>query len=733
MSIQDNQDAEAPQAQVPKTTEPSWGKRADLDVLNRDIRRIDGPDKVTGRAVYTHDVRLPNMLYARILRHPVPRAKINSVDVDAARLLPGVVHIHIEKEPGSEVRYSGDDSVIAVVAAESPEAAMDGVRAIIVDATNLAPVVSPEAAKKADAPLVNYSRGAESNVTSASESGDKDEIEAILKGAAAVAEVDIEIPVQHHVCLETHGHVVDPIERDGFLHIYASTQNVSGMPGQFRDPLGVDADAIRVLTPHMGGGFGAKFGAGTEGALAARIARETGRPVHLMLSRSDEFVMAGNRSGSRQRLRLGADATGKFIAVDLDAEKLGGQGRGALPNAPYRYDVESVSSKIVAVKTATDSNRAMRAPGHPQAAFGMESAVDEVAYALKMDPVEIRKLNLPSKVHHRQLDAVAEAIGWNEHPNRTQHGVPENGIAVGIGFGVAGWGPGGRASQCDVTVNPDGTVVSATATQDLGTGSRTYVAAIVAEELGLTVADVTAKIGDSELPQSVASGGSVTTGSSAPAIKDGAHKMREALEAKLEPVLGAPVGGYVWKGGRVMVAEAGADQSLSWKAVCALLREPMTFRGRFKQALYQGNIHGAQAAKVEVDVLTGRIKVLKMVAIQDQGLPLNRMALRSQINGGMIQALSYALLEQRVFDEQDGYMLSDNLDSYKIAGSQEMPEMIALIDDEDERESVCGMAEATIIPGHCAIANAIYNACGVRLTKMPFTPDNVLEALYGKV
>lgn len=713
--------------------DPSWGKRADLDVLNRDIRRVDGPEKVTGRAVYTHDVRLPNMLYARALRLQTARAKIDSVDVEAARLLPGVVHIHIEKEPGMEVRYSGDDSVIAVVAAESMEAALDGVRAIVVDSTKLPPVVTPKAAKAADAPLINYSRNAESNVVLASESGDSAEIAEIMKSAAAMVEVDIEIPVQHHVCLETHGHVIDPQERNGSVNVYASTQNVSGLARPLSGALGRPADGIRVLTPHMGGGFGAKFGPGVEGRIAARIARETGRPVHFMLSRADEFTMAGNRTGSKQKLRLAADQEGKLIAVDLEAEKYGGQGRGSLPDAPYRYEVPNVSNNVQTVKTAADSHRAMRAPGHPQASFGMETAVDMIAYALKMDPVEVRKRNLPSEVHSRQFDVVAREIGWADHPNKTAPGVPKNGMAVGIGFGAAGWGPGGRGSQCDVTVNPDGTVISATATQDLGTGSRTYVAAIVAEELGLQVGDVTAKIGDSVLPASVASGGSVTTGSSAPAIKDAAHLMREALEAKLEPVLGASVGGYAWKDGRVSVADAGDDESLSWKEVCALLREPLTVRGNFKRVLYRGNIHGAQAAKVEVDTLTGRVKVLKMVAIQDQGLPLNRLALRSQINGGMIQALSYGLLEQRVFDEQDGFLLTDNLDTYKIAGAQEMPEMVALIDDEDERESVCGMAEATVIPGHAAIANAIYNACGIRLTKMPFTADNVLEALYGKV
>ncbi|MEM8709512.1 MAG: xanthine dehydrogenase family protein molybdopterin-binding subunit [Planctomycetota bacterium] len=719
----------------PSVSEPSWGKRANLDVLNRDIRRVDGPEKVTGRAVYTHDVRLPNMLYARVLKHPVPRAKIKSVDVEAARTLPGVVHIHIEKEPGSEIRYSGDDSIIAVVAGETPEAALDGVRAIAVEAENLPPVVSAAAAKADGAPLVNYGRGATSNLASASESGDRAEVDAALSAAAASVELDIEIPIQHHVCLETHGHVVDPVERDGFVHVYASTQNVSGMPGQFRRTLDRNADSIRVLTPHMGGGFGSKFGAGLEGALAARVARETGRPVHMMLSRSDEFTMAGNRSGSIQKIRLGADAEGKFVAVDLDAEKLGGTGRGSLPGAPYMYEVPQVASRVVSVKTATDSNRAMRAPGHPQASFGMESAVDMVAYALKLDLVEIRKRNLGSPTHHRQLDRVAAEIGWNDHPNRTAPGrADEGGKAIGIGFGVARWGPGGRSSQCDVTVNPDGTVVSATATQDLGTGARTYVAAIVAEELGLKVGDVTPRIGDSQLPPSVASGGSVTTGSSAPAIKDAAHQARVALEEKLEPVLGAAPGGYVWRDGRVSVKGAAADaESLSWTAVCALLREPLTVRGKFKQSLYQGNIHGVQAAKVEVDTLTGRVRVLKMVAMHDQGLPLNRMALRSQINGGLIQGLSYGLLEERVFDEQDGYLLSDNLDLYKIAGAQEMPELVAIIDDDDERESVCGMAESPIIPGHSAIANAIHNACGVRLTKMPFNSANVLEALYGKV
>jgi xanthine dehydrogenase YagR molybdenum-binding subunit len=409
-------------------------------------------------------------------------------------------------------------------------------------------------------------------------------------------------------------------------------------------------------------------------------------------------------------------------------------GGGSLPTHPYIYGVGTAWVNSRSVHTATDPNRAMRAPGHPQASFGMESLVDALAYAAGVDPMEFRKQQLGGQgvaPPTRPRRGGARLAG---PPEPHAAGKPDvRGIARGIGFGVSQWGGGAQDSaKCDVVVFPDGAIESRTATQDLGTGARTYVAAIVAEELGLQVSDVTAVIGDSDLPTNVASGGSVTTGSSAPAIKDAAHRMREALEAKLEPVLGAPVGGYVWKGGRVH-ARSDAQKGLAWREVAALLQDPLTVQGSFVPSLHAGAIHGAQGALVEVDTLTGRVKVLKMVCVQDQGLPLNRIALRSQINGGMIQALSYGLLEERVIDEANGFMLTNNLDTYLIAGCQEIGEIVSIIDDDEERPSLCGMAEAPIIPGHAAIANAIFNACGARLTKMPFTPDNVLTAIHGKV
>ena len=707
--------------------DPRWQDRADLRILNTDVPRLDGPLKVTGRAVYAHDVRLPRQVFARFVLYPYPRAEVRTVDVEPARRVPGVVYAEALKEAGDELAYLGDDSAVAVIAAESPEALEDGCRAVVVEALDqYPPMVTREQSLSPGAPDIRR-RG---NTSNAEERGDEGDVLGALDDCERTVDATYELPIQHHVCLETHGHVVD---FDGErATVYASTQMVTGTVGQFASALGIDSENVRVVTEVMGGGFGSKFGIGLEGVTACRIAKELKRPVHLLLTRGQEFQMGGNRSGTHVRVRAGVDAEGRLKAMDFDVDRLGGMGRGSYPTPPYLYTVESSSARTRAVHTALDSNRAMRAPGHPQASFVMESAIDELAYAAKIDPLELRKRNLEDEVWHAQLDRVADELGWNEHPYRDEPGEPDaDGMAVGIGFGIATWPARGRpGAEAEVRIFPDGRVTSSCAVQDLGTGARTYVAAIPAEELGLKIEAVTARIGDSDLPPGVGSGGSVTTGSVAPAVKQAAHKAREALEERLVDVLGAPIGGYEGVDGLVRV-RGEEDLTLSFAEVCALLgNQPLAVRGAFDGDLAAtGTLHGAQGAKVEVDTLTGRVRVLDMVAVHDQGLPLNRLALRSQINGGMIQALSYGLLEERVVDPDNGWLLSGGLEVYKIAGAREMPDVRALIDEDEDREGVTGMAESPVIPGHSAIANAIFNACGARLRSVPFTPDRVLAAL----
>jgi len=713
--------ARAPRGKEPEARE--WPPRDSLSVLNRELRRVDGPAKIGGRARYTHDVRVPDMVYGRVLCCPLPCAEVK-LDLEPARRIPGV-EAAIALLSG-RTGYLGQP--VAAVAGRTPEIAEDGLRSIVMRLTPKPWAVDHAQATAEDAPKVRK----DGNVSQENVAGDEGEAQAAIDGAAAIVEATYVLPVQHHACLETHGVVVDYRGGDEAT-IYCSTQGTFTVLEDAPAELGLKPGQVTAIVEHMGGGFGSKFGIGLEGKAACMLSKEIGKPVHLMLERQDEFVTAGNRSGSRQRLRAGASQQGRLLGLVGDVTKLGGVGGGSFPGGrPYIYEFEKSCIRVRSVYTHTDSSRAMRAPGHPQASFGMESLVDELAYKLGLDPLEFRKRNLKNPTYHRQLDAVAREIGWADHPAKTAPGVLRDGIGIGIGFAVSTWGGGGgEGCEVDVRIERDGSVTASVGTQDLGTGTRTYVAAIVAEELGLPLEAVTARIGDSRLTKATPSGGSTTTASLAPAVKDAAAGARERFAEKLAAALGAPAERLRFRAGRV-ADEQDPGKSLSWSQACASLgAEGISARGTFQRALQASGVQGAQAAKVEVDTLTGAVRVLKMACMQNCGLPLNRNAVRSQIQGGMVQALSYALLEERVIDPESGWALNANFEDYKLAHALEIPEMVSIIDDEDTR-AVIGLAEATVIPGHGAIANAVFNACGARVRELPLTPDKVLAAL-GKV
>jgi xanthine dehydrogenase YagR molybdenum-binding subunit len=368
----------------------------------------------------------------------------------------------------------------------------------------------------------------------------------------------------------------------------------------------------------------------------------------------------------------------------------------------------------------------------------MESILDELAYAAGVDLLTARKVNLPEReraVYERQLDRAAKEIGWAEHQHKSHWDTSDAPVKVGIGFGLSTWG-GGGGPECEVEVRIDrsGAVSALCGTQDLGTGSRTLMVAIVAEEFGLEPAAVTAQIGDSRLGRANGSGGSTTAASLAPAVKDAAYKARLAFLEAAAKGLSTSKEKLAISNGELI--DSGANRKLAWRDACALLGPSgISARGEWVEGLSASGVHGAQAAKVAVDTLTGEIQVLKMVCVQDCGLAINRMGVRSQIQGGMVMSLSYGLLEERVMDPALGLMLNANLGDYKIAGARETPEMVAILDDEDPRNAVIGIGEPPIIPGHGAIANAIQNACGVRVREMPITCDKVLmglEALRGR-
>ena len=706
------------EVEVDDAAGPDWGDRSQMRLLNHHIPRVDGPEKVTGAAKYTHDIRLPGMVYGRILASPYPAAKVVSVDVGAVEKMPGVAAVLTY--PDKTLRYQGDP--VAAVAARTPELAEDAIRAIHVVYDTRPHVVDAEAAMKPDAPQVH---GNSPNIQPGETRGDKAAIEALFPQCAAVAEGEFRTPFQHHSCLETHGVVVDYQGGDSAT-VYASTQGTHTIPGDAAHELGIPEANVTSIVHHMGGGFGSKFGLDLPGAVACKLALKAKRPVHLLLTREDEFLMAGTRSASLIRAKVGATSDGKLLALSAEQHRLGGLGDGSQRGLPYIYHVAHVHRTIDSVHTNIDSSRAFRGPGSPQASFPMECLMDDLAYKLDMDAIELRKRNIPDPAWGRQMDTAAKEANWaagrNKQPGAGQTGTKKRGMGVGL----AEWG-GGGGPACKVTVKiaPDGGVDVSSGTQDLGTGTRTYTAAIVAEELGLPMAAVRPHIGDSRLGSANASGGSTTTPSLAPAVKIAAHNARLALLARIAPGLGAKPEDLTLRDGKI-AAQGG--KSVSWKQACAALgTQGITAEGEWQPGLSSGGAHGVHLAEVEVDTETGKVQVLRLIGVQDCGLPLNRLAIESQLNGGLIQAMGYGLYEGKVTDRETGLMLNANFEEYKLPGALEMPAFTTII--EDDPRGVIGMAEPGTIPTAGALANAIYNACGVRVRSLPITPDKILSAL----
>ena len=706
--------------EVDEDAGPGWGPNDKHTLLNHKMTRVDGPLKVTGAALYTYDQRLPGMLYGRILRCPHAHARVTKLDTEAASKIPGVQAII--QAPLTELRFAG--APVAAVAAVTPEIAGDALRAIKVNYEVLPHVVHATDAIRPDAPKVVAE---ENNLQEKAKNGDLQKAEAAFATADAIVEGEYFSQRIHHACLETHGMVVDYRGGDSAT-IYASTQGTFTIPGDAAKELGLEQSKVVSSVEHMGGGFGSKFGIGIEGMLACRLSKQTKSPVKMMLTRYDEFVMAGNRSGSWQKLKAGVKNDGTIVALTARQYRLGGIGQGSQAGQPYIYRMGDTYREIFALHTNEDSSIAMRAPGHPQASFAIESLVDELAHKIKMDPLAFRKKNLRDEVYHRQLDRGAKEIGWSRR-NPVAGGNPGP-LKRGMGCAVGTWGGGGN-NQCkvDVWISRDGSVLVAVGTQDLGTGTRTYTRAIVAEELGLGIKDVKEQIGNSKLGAANPSGGSTTAPSLSPSVKDAAIKARMMMAERVAPLLGNPKPEeVVFSGGNV----SAKGQSITWKqAAAALPAAGITSHGEWRADLQARGVHGVSFAEVEVDVETGHIRPIKMVHIQDGGLPLNRLTMESQINGGMIQSLGMAFYEGRVMDAQLGMQLNPGFGDYKLPGSLEMPEMVPIIDDDDKREAVIGIAEGCIIPPLGALVNAVFNATGLRIRDLPITPDKILMGLMG--
>jgi xanthine dehydrogenase YagR molybdenum-binding subunit len=676
--------------------------------LGKEHERYDGPVKVSGSARFASDMQPTGWLYAMILRSPWPAARIRTIDLRQALDVPGIRAAVTANEPPFTVRYCGEE--LAGVAGISKQVCLDALRAIKVEADPLPFVVKEEAALRDTSPRV-FENQPNAGEPREMQTG---EVDAAFRTADKTVEGFFQTQVQLHHCLETHGNTVQ-VAPDG-ITCWASTQGVFSVRDSLADNIGMPLDKIHVMSEFMGGGFGSKFGAGIEGGLGARLSKEAGgAPVRLMLTRFDEALAVGNRPSSFQKVRLGAKKDGTLVAYELESfgtagyasggATAGGGGGAGFP-APYIYRVPSSRVRQTTVAINAGSARAMRAPGHPQASFGMESILDEMALTLGMDPVELRIKNDPLEIRRQQYQIAAERFGWKA--KYRSPGSFEGPVKTGVGCAGATWGGGGRSSEAEVRINPDGTVEVRCGTQDLGTGTMTLIAIVAAEMFGLEPAAISVRTGDTTFPPSGGSGGSTTAASVAPAVFDAC---KNAL-ADLASASGMP-----------------DPTGSNWRSATARLRiNPIVARGSWKEGLSSRGVGGVQMAEVEVDTETGFVRVKRIVCVQDCGLVVNRLASISQINGGIIMGIGFALYEERILDSQTGVVLNPNFETYKLPGAADIPELDVILQDMPER-GVIGIAEPVTIPTAPAIANAVSNAIGKRVSRLPITPARVLGLL----
>lgn len=729
----------------------AWEAGAELKHIGQGGLRIDGAERATGRATFTADIQLPGMLYGKILRSPYPHARIKRVETRRAEELPGVravlSHKNIPKIPfhggqtyllDETVRFVGDE--VACIIAEDEEICEDGLELIEVDYEALPFVVDPEEALKPDAPRVQP----EGNLFKGGpEIYERGSIDRGFEEADVIIEDAFKTQTALHNCLETHGSVAR-WEND-HLTLWDSTQHIYGVRAGAAELLKIPLDHVQVIKKYMGGGFGSKNRVGKYTLLAALGSRATGRPVKITLDRLEENLAAGNRPSSTQHLKIGAHQDGRLTAIYLKIISAAGAYTvwPAAVGGPARqlYACPNVKTEQYTVFTHSGPMSAFRAPGYTEGAFALESLLDELAQRLGMDPLDLRLKNYAEsdqvtrkpysvKGLREAYRRGAEKIGWHGRV-KAQEGTKRR------GFGMASqiWGGnGGPPAYALVKLNPDGTAAVQTATQDIGTGTKTALAQIAAEELGFLIEKISVQIGDTQMgPYAPISAGSMTLASVGPAVRMASHDARLQLMEVAAQVLEIPRDLLVLRDSQF--SSPALKQPVAVNSVLSGLGNYMII-GRGSRSLnpevFNVNTFGVQFSEVEVDTETGEVKVERMIAVHDSGRVINPLTFSSQIEGGVIQGIGFGLVEKRFVDCATGAVMNGDLENYKIPTALDVPSIVSEgVDRPDAHANNLGskgIGEPPIIPAAPAIANAIADAIGIRIKELPITRDKILKA-----
>jgi CO/xanthine dehydrogenase Mo-binding subunit len=703
-----------------------------LTTVGQAVPRVDGLDRARGQIQYTADVRLPGMLQTAVLRSPYARARVTGIDLEAASaargvrgvLGPGELEV-LKEEPG----YVGQ--AVAAVAAETFGQAEAALAQLNVQWDVLDPLLDPDEAVRQESfvsDVKTYERG---------------EFERGVTEGDVVVEAEYRTQVVVHNSMETH-QAVCHWEDDG-ITVYISTQYIWGIRDSVADHLGLPPDKVRVVCHAMGGGFGSKNSPGDYTPIAAELAKRTGRPVKCALTRREENIAAGNRNATIQRLKAAAKSDGTLTALGGEfVNAIGFSGWSASTEGPMKmlYACENVRTIQYPAKLNLPPMAAFRAPGFVEGTFALECLLDELAAKLDIDPLELRRRNYASS--DRVEDRPFSSKNLEECYRRAEpHWAKRDAVRArsegpwkhGIGLASQIWyGGGGPPSYAWIRLGADGRAQVVTAMQDIGTGTRTAMAQIAAEELGIPVEHVQVSLGDSARgPFASISAGSSTIPSMGPAVRSAAaDAKRQLIEIAAqrfhleERVLDV-------KDGQI-VSSDGSSWPLT--EITGLLEDGQILgkgaRGP-NPAGMQVLTFGVQVAEVAVDVETGEVRVDKIVAIHDVGRVINKLGASSQVEGGIIQGIGHTLSEERIVDPATGSILNRTLDAYKLPTIADVPEIVTdLVDIPDPHLTnlgAKGLGEPPIVPTAAAIANAIRDATGANVRSLPISREEMLRAL----
>ncbi|HEX9036792.1 MAG TPA: xanthine dehydrogenase family protein molybdopterin-binding subunit [Ktedonobacterales bacterium] len=742
---------------------PVWGAGAELSIVGKPTPRVDGRERVTGSAEYSIDVNLPGMLTAAGLRSPHPHARIVAIDSSVAERAPGVRAILTRfntadllhpssKRPlfAEEVITQGQE--VAVVIAETRAQAEEGVRLLDVNYEPLPFETDPEAAIGPGAPQTDSAKPDNTLGEGWPRVYERGAVDQGFAEADVTVETLFTTEANLHNSMETHGSVASWDGRT--LTLWCSTQDIFGARRQVAEALGLQQNQVHVIKRYMGGGFGSKFDAHNSGMIAAWAARSLGRPVKYMLSRTEENLAAGNRPPSIQRYKLGARRDGTLTAIVLETTANVGAGGNwfspvSLP-AKELYLCPNVRTTDIPVRTNLGTQSSFRAPGVVEGVAGLDVAMDELARALGMDPLALRRKNFAPRYQildrpyatKTLLEAyrqAAERIGW-ESRDAEERRYPRGRSGVlrrGVGMASQLWGgDGGPPAQAIAKLLPDGSAVIITGTQDIGTGTRTVLAQIAAEELHIPLAAVRVELGETEFGvYSPPSGGSMTLASVGPAVRMAAVEARKELLEIVGHLTETPSDILEVRDANIVNTETGKEMGSIGSFLGQLEGHEVTARGMRGPNADEVIVRtfGAQFAEVEVDTGTGAVRVLRIVAAHDCGRIVNPLTFSSQMEGGIIQGIGMALYEQRIVDHALGVSVNPNLGDYKIPTIREVPDIdLILFDTPNEVANTLGAlgaGEPPIIPTPGAIANAVAHALGKPVTGLPLTPDRVLALL----